>query len=1087
MIGKKRKRILSSVVIPVSGIMLLSVLLALLVIVSSSFSAFAQEQDDPYFEDLVLAVNVGSERLSPGIFAVQQKGRYYLPVATLSEILNFQVSIDKERRSIEGWAISKDRSFALNSEQGMARYRDRQTTLASEAFLDADIADAHDVYVLLEVLNEIWPLQFKVNLSALVLEIIPDDVLPFQQALNRKKRQEKLAKKREAEKYQKEEIFPFIAQPYKLFGKPVIDLQTQVGFDGQTDEAEYRMNVAGVQDLGYASADYSLALGQKGGVFDKPRNFRLRFRRQNIHEGALPFGLEDAQWGDIRLTNRDLIASGLSGRGAIFSTQENFRSGEFGIITVDGVASAGWEVELHINNELIDFGVVDERGEYRFEDVSISYGNNRVRIILYGPQGQIEERVENYFYQSSMAKKGQNIFSGGVVDAQRDLIPIEERITGRTKGLAANFYGARGITEKLTAYGSINRLRDDDTGNKKVTRQYATVGAVGSFGTTLAQGEVYKEIGGGTAVDVKTLSDFFGFKINTRAALYSSFESPDAGNGSIAKTAETDVTVRRIFSTFLGSLGLEVGADYLKRKNGTRTRGYTTRQSLGISGARITHQTRTSLTNGSHSTTNGRLSSTARMKDWRFRNSLNYTVFPDTDITSTDFELRHGNINDFSTAFRLQRNFTNQELIAGVQITQDFEKFLGSVDADWSSKFGASLMLRASTSLGPYASDGGYIMSSDSMRSAGPISSKIYLDKDYDGTFSEGDEPVPDTKITIGRRITRAETDEDGHLLEVNSGIAGKTKITVARESIDDPYLVPSIPGYSVYPRPGVIHALEFPLIETGAIDGTIKWSADGKPLAGLALQLMNAEGDIIQGTQTAIDGYYTFERVPPDNYTIRADPKSGLSIPFKSIDLTSDNLFQFGTDIKVVDLSVPQNNNLDIEVGKDAALSVKNILSVAKGFKDKKDAKQKPKPITQKDIQSRTQNQIQNQTQDQTQSHNIEPSAGLTSVNAVRIGTHPGKIRVVLDIAAPLNYSISHDPVGKSVFVDMPSATWAAAANWQNASQGILNNYRTETLPAGGVRLIFGVGDNIKIGASGLLKAYAGKKDRLYIDIEKK
>ncbi len=1090
MVVHKRRQILRSAIISFLGMMCLLIAVRFVPAVMAQSvvqeavqeAALPQKQvndlnDISYFEDLVLAVYADGSKLSSGVFAIQQDGRFYLPIGAMSDVLGFSIDFDRGRRSVEGWATSKDESFTIDAATRALNYRGKTLTLPENAILNESLAD-DDLYLLLEVYNQIWPLDFEVNFSALVLRVIPNDLLPFQKTLKRKLRQKNLTLQQEKKEREEAETkdFPFVAMPYQLFSKPSLDVSVNTGFDANTDRPEYLFSLSGVQDLAYASADYSVSFAKRGGVFNKPDNFRLRFKRQNIHEGALPFDLEEAQWGDVSLRNRSLISTSRQGRGIVLSTRENKYANEFDLITIDGVGTPGWETELYINDQLLHFGSVDERGEYRFEDVSIGFGNNRVRVVLYGPQGQIKERNENYFYQANMVKPGENEFTAGILDAERDLIPIDVRDNSRPKGLAANVYGARGISDRLTVFASANTIKDNEL-TKDVSRNYLTVGAIGSVQNTLAQIELYKELGAGQALDVRTLSDFKGFKINTQTALYSNFESPDANRGDNAKTFEFDFDVKKIVSTFVGSLGLEAGFDYLKRKNDSSKKTFTFRQSLGKAGTRVTHQTKTNISNSKHTSTTGRLSSTTRKNRWLFREGLNYNIFPDLHATSAQALLRYGNPRDFTTGFRLERNFDSKETIVGLQISKDFDKFLGSVDTDWSSKFGASLMLRASASLGPYGPNGNYLMQSRTLQNVGPLSSFVYLDKDYDGLFTEGDEPVPGTKISMGRRVTKGETDEVGYLSEINPSVGAAMDIKVAKGSIDDPYIVPStdVPGYRIYPRPGVLHSLKFPLIETGAIDGTLRWEGDREPIAGLMLQLMNSDAEIIQSSMTASDGYFTFERIPPDSYTIRADPETGFNIPFKYVDLTVDNLFQFGVDIDAVDLSRTVNSDLGIGVSDDGLLNVKNIVSIAKGFKDKRHQKVKATPITQKTINGHAK-----------KSSSGGGMAGPAAVQAVRIGEHPDKIRVVLDLSGPTKYSLNYDPKSNSVFVEMPFATWAAKTNWQSASGKIINNYTVESVGSG-VRFILGVQDGVEIGASGLLNANGGKKDRLYIDIEKK
>lgn len=1017
---------------------------------------------DGEFEDLILAVFVDKKVLSAGVFAVQKREGYYLPIAALSEVFNFNVNTDLENRSVDGWAISAERAFSIDAQNNRIQYRGETAVLPPGSVLEEDIA-SDDIYVLSDILTQIWPLSLDVDLGSLVLRVVPDEDLPFQKLLDRKARQDKLLKDQEKRELEDVRNLPFIAQPYKLFGLPSFDFSTQAGYNSRLDSPEYRMNFNGVQDLAFASADYSLGFGQVDGKFDRPENFRLRFRRQDIHENALPFGLEDVQWGDIRLKNRSLIASGLGGRGATFTTREEIFDSEFDVITVDGIGTPGWETELYINDQLIDFGVVDERGEYRFEDVSVGYGNNRIRVALYGPQGQLKERKENYFYQSRMVAAGENEFSGGIVNAERDLIQLEERRTNRPEGIGANLYGARGISDKLTVFASASRIRDRDddptaqAGQVDVTRKYVTAGAIGTAMGTLAQLEFYKELDAGHAVDVRTLSDFKGFKFNTRLSKFNNFESQSAKNGGSAKDVEAEFSVRKIFSTFIGSLGLEAGVDYLKRKNNTRSKSYTTRQSLGLKGTRVTHLTRSTLTNGSHATTTGRLSSSTRFNQWRWRNSMNYRYFPDSGLTSLETELRYSKKKN-STAFRLQRNVVSDETIAGFQITRDFKKFLGSVEADWSSIHGASLMFRASASVGPYNPDGSYLMQSDPLRTAGPISAFVYLDKDNDGIYNGEDEPVPNTNIAVGRRIIKEETDENGYIAEVNRASVGRaTNVRVSQRSIDDPYLVPSVKGYAVHPRPGVIHALHLPLIETGAIDGTVTLT-DGKSASGQEIELVDVYNDVIQKTRTAVDGYFTFERIPPGDYTIRTAIDSEMNVSERNVSLTPDNLFQFGIDLDATD---------ELTGDGSQSLTIKNILSVARNFKEAgsrvfKTASASPQVMARNNI------------------------TGSAIVQDVRIGNHPGKVRVVLDLTGPTNYSLNHDPARGIVSIQLPQASWSTKTNWQNKPGRIVRNYTVQGLGSAGNSLSLAVADGVKIGASGLLKASGSKKDRLYVDIER-
>jgi len=1082
---------------------------------ASSKRAHAQildEAQNSLFEDLVLAVYVERRKLSDGIFAVQQNGRIYVPINTVSDVLGFVTDIDLSEQTVSGWAVSQDRTFEIDAKSNSLRFKNKNLGLPENAILFNNTYD-DDIYVLLEVLNEIWPLTMSINLSTLILSVAPDDKLPFQQMLERQERKEVLLQRRESLAAQEKVDYPFYAFPYQLYGQPSVDITSSVGYEAVTNEPTASLNINGVQDLLYASADYSISSGYRNGEFIKPSNLRLRFTRQNIHEGALPFGLEEVSAGDVSLRNRDLVSSGIRGRGALFSTNKNNFTNEFSLVTIEGVGTPGYEVELYINNQLVEFGLVDETGVYEFEDVTITFGNNRIRTVLYGPQGQLEERLENYFYNSNMVKPGETEFSGGIVDGFRDFIPIEERNQSRIEGLAANVYGAYGVSERLTAFASASTIRDDDDGTSdEISRQYISVGGIASFQTTLAQTELYQELGGGQAFDVRTLSNFFGFNVNTRGSIYRDFESQEAGNGQQAKVYDAEVRVRRNFGTFFGSLGLEAGANFDKLESGTTRARYNTRQSLGIRGTRLSHTTRTNVIDGDHTSTSAGLSSTTRFDKWRLRNSLNYIIYPNLEATGVSTNLRFKNSRDFSSSIGLQRSFTTDETRASLQITKDFDKMVGSFETNWSSVNGFGFLARASTSFGPYGENGEYALSRESLRNATPVSAFIYGDRDYDGEYTEGDVPLPDTQIKLGRRATRERTNDNGYLLKLaGSSLNQRKNVSIEQGSVPDPYLVSSVDGYQINPRPGVRHHLEFPMIFTGAIDGSLRWANDNKPIAGLSLQLMNDDAEIVKESMTAADGYYSFEQIPPGRYTIRANPESGLNIPFEYIELVPDDLFKFGVDIAVVDLNRPMVADLEVGVEKDGSLKATNILSLAKGMKSKGrgiavpvQKKANIQPAVQK-IQQAPTRTIQPKVAQKaviTDPSQIKPEKiGMMSVldkldarlnrpevpvaiQNVRIAEYADKVRLVLDLTAPVEYSLNYDPTSNSIFVEMPYASWEAQRSWVSDEDMVLNNYKVESYGNTGIRVILGLTQDVDIGASGLLKADDGKKDRLYLDI---
>ncbi|HIF10096.1 MAG TPA: hypothetical protein EYQ81_09820, partial [Sneathiellales bacterium] len=94
---------------------------------------------------------------------------------------------------------------------------------------------------------------------------------------------------------------------------------------------------------------------------------------------------------------------------------------------------------------------------------------------------------------------------------------------------------------------------------------------------------------------------------------------------------------------------------------------------------------------------------------------------------------------------------------------------------------------------------------------------------------------------------------------------------------IEDPFGLPKKKSKLIVSRPGVTQVIDFPVQNTGEVDGTIYLDDDGenRPMAGVELQLLNDNAEIVETTRSANDGFYLFTMVKPGHYTVDI-PKLG-------------------------------------------------------------------------------------------------------------------------------------------------------------------------------------------------------------------
>lgn len=106
-------------------------------------------------------------------------------------------------------------------------------------------------------------------------------------------------------------------------------------------------------------------------------------------------------------------------------------------------------------------------------------------------------------------------------------------------------------------------------------------------------------------------------------------------------------------------------------------------------------------------------------------------------------------------------------------------------------------------------------------------------------------------------------------------------------------------------------------------------------------------------------------------------------------------------------------------------------------------------------------------------------------SVDDVRFGTHPEKIRMVLDLSECSDFRVFLLPNPKRLVIDMPHLEWKAGAVGRPAKSAI-SNIRQGNLNPAISRIVFELDSPIEIESAFVLKRSGGNSDRLVIDYSK-
>lgn len=140
-----------------------------------------------------------------------------------------------------------------------------------------------------------------------------------------------------------------------------------------------------------------------------------------------------------------------------------------------------------------------------------------------------------------------------------------------------------------------------------------------------------------------------------------------------------------------------------------------------------------------------------------------------------------------------------------------------------------------------------------------------------------GDAPLPGVGFLMGRTGSVVETDQNGIAFLTNLPSYQDIRFSLFPGTLDDPLWVPSQKGVRFVPRPGKVAWIDFPVLVTSEIVGTVYLHEDGikRAAAGIELELVDSErGEVVKWVKSAYDGFYYISEIPSGRYTLRVSPE---------------------------------------------------------------------------------------------------------------------------------------------------------------------------------------------------------------------
>ncbi|MGL5757279.1 MSCRAMM family protein [Plesiomonas sp.] len=682
---------------------------------------------------------------------------------------------------------------------------------------------------------------------------------------------------------------------YQLLGTPHVDIDLAWDRNAQNRLSNhYNM-------LLLSEALYMTNVLVTSGSIDKPfEHVRIQSGRQDLRGNVFGISsLYDVQFGDVSGQSVPLVGVVPDGRGLRFQAAPLSRTTNFDSTEIEGDAPPGWQAELYIGMQLYSFQQIGSNGRFRFNNIPIGYGSNRIKVVLYGPQGQTRE--VNY----------QKDISSNIVP------PGEFQSFGY---LAQNHHTVLGIDDNSRE--SVSRSDVSAIGNLQVDYGVSHWLSLGAF---VARSELHSPQVRTSAVTPLmnqsslsvTAQDYYGVELrpvlNNVNMLGGIVQQKEAGQGYYGRVyvplryLPLSVDYEHYAPDYLSAYSF---SDIGKVSNRIKARVGLPLDLLTDALGYASVEFRTEQTYNGHQQLDAELNYSHRLGRVFFTHFFNYQQAIDRQIRAHSAEKKYrllasfqrdlfdfraemgynfGDVAAFDTA-----NFSalwryNDNNSAGLGMSYSPHDGVGSaLYINYDLNFSTLSLGVSRTAVGDYTLSAGLNFELGYQRGEGLTvqsaknmyggSATVMLQKqDDNGRIS----PLDNVGITVNEVSQDSLSDQTGKVELRKLTANDPTILSIQADSLPDPFLIPEYPKVEIWPRAGQNIPVNLKVLSSKVVSGVVRRQNDhgeSVPVEGVKIQFINAHGRVQAETETLSDGYYNIDSLYAGRWQLRINPQNVLS-----------------------------------------------------------------------------------------------------------------------------------------------------------------------------------------------------------------
>lgn len=819
-------------------------------------------------EQFILDVNVHQLRLGDTVRAYNAPEGPCVVLGDFVKALDVPIRIDLAAKKASGWAFKESNKLNIDLNARTVGYGAKSEPLAPG---------------LIREVPEGWCVQtsalsrwFGIGVSPLtagsVLLLQSDTKLPVELAMER---QQRAASIHPASFDLK--TLPQVRIPYRMWRAPALDFVVSGGVTfraGDGVQVDRQSSVYAAGEIAHMSYDAQITTTAKG----KPNLLRVRAFRSDPDANLLgPLHATHMGVGDVEGFDSALTGSVAAGRGAVVTNRPLTARTAFDRTRIEGDLPTGWEAELYRNGELLGFAKSDSSQRYVFDNVQLLYGENRIRVVLYGPQGQIRERDELMDVGQDNVPKGKTWYWVGANEPGQDLITLEKppdaEVLPKAQATASLEHGL----DDRTSVGVLARAML--IGDQHLTFVEGTLRR--SVGAAMIEVSAARESNGGTAAHAQILGKFGPVYVNAEALIANDFHL----RGGDVET-ERDGRLALDVPVKLGKTLMPAHAEvhFTERPDGSSTLAAASRLSVAFDrfdlGATMTYQKDHVPTGpGAPGQFQVGLLGSGRIGEVRIRGSADFDVNPRAQFHDAEVSAYWSSSenSDWEADVAYDGLLHRVRALVSHIIRIDTMSIALTGEADTHGDLAAGFNLNFS--LDPRH---GLTLSRRPLAQGGMVHATVFRDLNDNGVHDPGEPFEKGALITTGTLQSERKTDSSGSV--TIGGLTAYVPLPVGVDvtSLDDPMLVPEKALQVVTPRPGVPANVQIALAGGGDIEGALIKSGE-LGFEGVDLELVDSAGKVVGTARTDFDGFFLFDRVAYGSYTLRISASSAAAAKIAS------------------------------------------------------------------------------------------------------------------------------------------------------------------------------------------------------------